>query len=474
MTASFLGGAESQGFFVTDGGVLGQGLSLVVIPQSTKTLYAITFNSTFGTTETWSYTLPAAGSNSGAVYGPSALYVSNSNYIFALDKATGIPLWIVNNSFHDDRNGNRRLEFGAARLGYGPTPSFGAKQRRLLTSISSTRTMTRSAVATRSSTTSFNPVYQSVGGGEVLIFQPLLTTAGLILQVSLRFIYALNSTTGRLAWFRVTGAYDQYNINVGAFGAVSFTSMLSLSDDETVFCGGVSTGVVFCAQTADGSLIWSRKITTKAGGFTMAPLFHNNSLFVASAQFPYTCPTSCTGWTTAQWKAVYPDYIAGHVLLSFAVDGRLLLNASLPVATTATTQSMQPLTVLPSFVSHSVDAIAIAMWDSSTTLKIIVVGIFSQTNATVLRSISLPTTASSVWYSEIAADAANALFMLVLDFDTFRFSLYRVNATAGVVSWGREVAADAFSVSSPNYLSLIVGSGAVMIADFSGGVYIYR
>jgi outer membrane protein assembly factor BamB len=470
LTASFPGGAESQGFFLTDGGVLGQGLSLIVIPQSTKTLYAITFNSTFGSNKTWSYALPAAGANSGAVYGPSALYVSNANYIFALDKATGSPLWIVNNTFHDDRNGMRRLEFGAARLGYGPTPSVGAKQRGL--QVTPTKSGTRSAAMTKKATASFNPVYQSVGGGEVLLFSPLLTTAGLILQVSLRFIYALNSTTGRLAWFRVTGAYDQYNINVGGYGAVSFTSMLSLSDDESVFCGGVNSGVVFCAQTADGSLIWSRKITAKAGGFTMAPLFHNNSLFVASAQFPYVCPSSCTGWTTAQWTAVYPDYIAGHVLLSFAVDGRLLLNASLPVAAAATTQSMQPLTVLPSFVSPSVAAIAIALWDVSA-LKIIVVGLHSQTNATVLRSISLPVTPGS-WFSEIAADAVNALFLLVLDGDTFRFSLYRVNATAGVVSWGREVAADAPSVSTPNYLSLIVGSGAVMIADFSGGVYVYR
>jgi outer membrane protein assembly factor BamB len=441
LNASFDGAADSLGYFVTDGGVLGQ--DLTVISVTGETVFAVRFNASLGANKTWSF----ATSYAFCVLGPSAVFLSSGTKYYALNKSTGELLWTANFTYMDHR-GEARL------LGSGPADLLGRGQSRGL-QVTATRTGTRTPSTTRSATASFNPVVNNVGCGfETLLFPPLITSAGLIIQGTLRCLLGIKSTAGgRLAWYRLTGSYEHYNIDVGAFGTVSFTSPLALSEDEGTFCGGLSTGFVFCSATADGSLLWTSKVTRSAAGVTGTPLIHNRTLYV------YAPTNNVVGAPGTLFVFAYS--LSGTPLWNFSlttepngVDGKVGFS------------------VLPAFVSASVDAIVI----STRRVFGLAVSIINPANASLLRTVVVPSGAGGgvLAASTVAADATGALFATVVDGNDFNLRLFRINATTGDVTYSLVVGAAAQAVSFPSYLSLVVGGGAVLASDLRGGVYVYR
>ena len=448
---------ETLGSFVSDGGVLGQDFTAFIVAPPSSNIYSVRFNSSLGSNISWSY--PVSYSYyTAAVMGPRAVYVTsglaNEGYT-ALNKSTGEVFWSANFTFLDTRLvGTRLLGYvPAARLGHGPTPSVGADKQRRVQSTQTT-TNTRTSAATQTVTASFNAVVNNVYcGKETLLFQPLITSAGLIIQCTLRCILGINSTNGRLVWYRIIGNGPNFSINVGNFGSVSFTSSLVLSKNESIFCGGTSTGSAFCSWTADGSLIWTTKISTDAGGLTTMPLIHNDTLFVRFK----TCMSGLAN-----------NY--GHCVSAFTLSGIQLWNTSLLSKSPAFYMTNNPISVLPSFISPTVDALVMTA-RLSTKLSVLV---FNPVNASLLRTISLPCAGgSSSASSVIAVDASNALFIMCVDGSSFLQTLYRINATTGTITYSLPLD-DASYVSSPNYLSLVVGSCALLISDQSGRLFVYR
>ena len=452
LNVSSAGAGSSLGLFVTDGGELGRDLSVIVIPDVTpQLLYSIRFDSPSGSSIAWTYTPPGgSGKKMFAALGPKAVYVSCGTTYIALNKFTGELLWNATFTTLDHRLGARMLGYGPATrlLGYGPTPSVGALARKL--QVSQTKTSTRSATMTKSATASFNPVVNSVTCGyETLNFPPLITSAGLLLQPTLRCVVGINSTTGRLAWYRITGSGPNYNINIGEYGTVTLTAPLVLSEDEAIFCGGTSSGLVFCGQTVDGSLIWKRKITAQAGGLVCTPLIHNSTLFLQAKSDADT-----TGRGTL-------------FVFAYTLSGVHLWNISMTSASNAPDSGI--MSVLPGFAPGAADALVLTSQLAASTAIFVV----DPVRATLLRTILLPSSYGGPT-SAVAVDAMNALFMVILSALDFEHSLYRVNATTGTTTYGLIVGLTAAQITSPSYLSVLVGSGALLLSDVNGGVYVYR
>jgi hypothetical protein len=331
-------------------------------------------------------------------------------------------------------------------LGYRSAPNG-----RLLSEVTPTQTDTGTAVVTGTSTGTasftYNPAYQTLGG-EALLFPPLLTSAGLILQVSLRYIYGINSSTACLVWFRVAGSGVNHGIDLGAYGAVSFTTQLALSEDEAVVCGGTSAGDAFCASTADGALLWREKVTSESGGVTSAPTIYNSTLLLGV--------TNDAGGTSAGFHAV-----------AYSLTGALLWRLQPAVSAFVGNVSRLQFSVVPAFVSPTVDALAIAVpfTDYAEIYVVDPVGVV------VLETVRIPQASPIV--SNVAVDAANALFVMTLDAADSVQRLYRVDAARGTVDDGLVVGGAASAAASPNYLSLVVGNGAAMLSDFNGALHIY-
>ena len=443
-------GIDTLGFFVTDGGVLGKDLSAIVIPAGFGgTACLVSFNASLGSRVSWTYVLPMSA-NQHVTLGPNAVYISSGAIYLALNKSTGALLWRANFTLLDRRGGARMLGYAPrdSMLGYVPA---GQRNRKLQST--QTRTVTKSSAATATSTGSFNSVVNNVYcGSENLLFPPIITSSGLIIQSTLRCVVGINSTTGKLAWYRISGSGPNYNINVGAFGSVSFTSLLVLSEDEDVFCGGLSSGYAYCASAADGSLIWTSKVTRSSGGLVGPPMIHNNTLFF------YANSNNAAAITGTGGK---------FFVFAYTLSGTHLWNISL---TSLSNNNLgASFSVLPAFVAPSVDALVI-----STQLPAsIAVFVINPANATVLRTTLVPGSSGGL-SSVIAVDAMNALYFMYADPTDYKQRLYRINATTGSVSYGVEVGTETQAMQFPSYLTLVIGSGAVLMTDASGGVYVYR
>ena len=265
---------------------------------------------------------------------------------------------------------------------------------------------------------------------EAFKFHPVIVPSrGLLIAVSLRCLYGVDLATGAAVWYRTTG-----DIVYGSYGALSFTTSLTLSEDELTFCGGLSSGSIFCMQTADGGPLWTTRVVTTSGGM-YNPLTISNSTVFAHG----------------------PATVAAFTLL-----GEQLWSAAVP--SSATPQVL--IAVLPAFVSPTVDAIAFTQ-----PCKVLVL---STADGALLRTISItPCPDANAYASAIAVDAANALFLVLTDTNLFQHTLYRVNATTGATTFSVALPTVINSIATPNYHTILVGNNALLLSDFAASLYVY-
>ena len=316
--------------------------------------------------------------------------------------------------------------------------------------------------------------------GESLIFPPLLTSSGLILQVSKSYLYGVNSSTGRLVWYRhLNSGSSGCTISIGpATDTVSFqgqltttpskfTTPLALSANETIFCGGVYSGFVFCAQTADGSLIWSRYMAQSYGenmaGMVSVPFIHNETMYMSSPHDGYGCHATNMAANVcrirgepASGNQLYYEYVRGRFFL-FAYSlagGAELWNISL--SNKNPLQVSPPLAVLRSFISPTIDALVLVQSYYSSVEVYVINPSLSGGNGTLVKTIPVPGASSLV--GNVAVDSSNALFVMAVSTLTKVHSLCRINATLNetdAISYTRVVGTTATAVTiSPTTFSL--------------------
>ena len=397
------------------------------------------FNSTGGAATAWTYQPALAnGLQLTVVLGPTALYVTAArNVMFAVDKATGAELWTTVFSGWDNVSTGvlvdgptRAFLAPGTRLLAGATPSGAAPARQLQASQSRTPTRTPSQTPSHNSRRCV---------AEARLFHPVLAAStGLIISTTLRCLYGVNSTTGRVVWYRTTG-----DIFYGSWGLMSFTTSLALSADEGTFCGGLSSGHIFCMQSADGSFLWANKITSEQA--KNPPMISNGTVF-------------------AHGKALTG---AARTLTAFDLGaGTQRWNSTAFPASPASSATQSPILLLPAFVSPFVDAVAFSI-DLATQVAVVVL---DAARGTLLRTVFVPCAPGG---SALAADAINAIFIVVASSDTFKHHLYRINASTGSISYDITLPSDIASITTPSYLSLVVGNGALLVGDFTSSLFIY-
>ena len=427
INASLLGSSDSVGFFITGGGVVGEDLA-VFINDGYVTLPGITISQ-----EAWAKSFFVSADC--VVLGPAALYATAKYNMYGINKVSGDGLWTFTNTGWDNvgsgiiGDGSAPKQPGTRLLGYAPSPSFGAPspsfgapaRRAVATGPSPTKTPTRTSSQTP---TNFNKRC----GYESFLFHPVVVPSrGLLIAVSLRCVYGVDLATGTAVWYRTSG-----DIVPGSYAALTFTTSLTLSEDELTFCGGLSSGSIFCMQTADGGLLWTTRVVATSGGIYNPLTISNRTVFVHG-----------------------PAAVAAYTLL-----GAQLWNTTVP----SSTQPQVLISVLPAFVSPTVDAIAFTQ-----SCKILVL---STANGTLLRTISTCSDGFAI-ASAIAVDAVNALFLVLTDTNQFFHTLYRVNATSGVTTFSVNLPTLINSIATPSYHTILVGNNALLVGDFAASLYVY-
>jgi outer membrane protein assembly factor BamB len=266
-------------------------------------------------------------------------------------------------------------------------------------------------------------------GGEALTFN-LLFSAPLnaVVFTTLRYVGALDADTGEFVfWGQAT-----------PYGAVSFTTSPALSSNGAILVVGMSNGELACFSTFTWEQLWRVSVTRVAGGVKNPPVIVDDLAYVHTSGnvTALVLATGAQSWITAN-------------------------------AVGDSVQAQVPLTLLRSFVSPTVHALAASITRTSGSAVVI----YNAATGAVIRTITVASCGAgcSPAVSAVSATAAadGALFVSATDQNTYITTLYRVNAATGGIDFSIALPPTS-SLTSPSYVCPIVGRDWLYFTDFSG------
>ena len=346
----------------------------------------------------------------------NTLYFTSAPQLSAYDTTTGMQVW---NSLTPRYIVNQSL-----LIGYGSQTPY------------------RPAVTISRTPTRLPKLYTntpSFGISEVPKLTPIVSPSrGILLYASLRGLYAININTGNLTW--MTLIRDVYGYD--AFSLLYMISAPTMSPDEAIVCCA-ATKSIFCVNATQGQPLWHTDIKIQLSIDNL--MISNGTVFARSSSLlsAFNLYTGRQRWNRTLNNVVSPNSGSGGI------------------------------TLLPSLVSRTVDAVAITgAWASLPTGRTWCVLIFHSITGDLIRSIN-GTVTGSFLISPASVDAMGGLYFLVADQDTFYSTLYRVDAKNGLISYNLLLPQQASNHIVPFYLNVIVFGDKLIVTDFSGVTYLF-